>query len=326
MNAQTDTPINAEGAAIASHVIPAIDDCLPHFGRLSEQLRQTSSQIESSVVSVCGSFQAIAERARAAVTQTTSFLDAEADKDSSKSSFESLVATCSRTLVKTLETSEEAAVAAERAIERVSNMEEVSNSICQTLTKLESVARASRMLAMNARIEAVHAGELGAGFNVVAVEVASQSNQVRDLASHVDALTNQLREQASTTVTDLRSMAQRERQRLEQSRSEVGATLEDLRAAHQAMKQALTNMNEQSALLANDIGSAVRQMQFQDRVSQQIAHVVQDLETLHAKLGASAGKLTDGADTSFSSFTMREEREIAGLTGAESAAGEVELF
>jgi methyl-accepting chemotaxis protein len=301
----------------------AIAECLPHFGRLSEQLRQTSAQIESSVIGVCGSFQAIAERARAAVTQTSSFLETEASEKSAKRSFDSLVSSCSQTLVKTLEASEEAAETAERAIERVTNMEEISNNICKTLEKLENVARASRMLAMNARIEATHAGELGAGFNVVAVEVASQSNQVRELASHVDTLTTHLREQASTTVADLHSIAQRERQRLEQSRSEVEATLEDLRAAHQEMKQELASMNEQSALLASDIGSAVREMQFQDRVSQQIAHVVQDLETLQAKLVSSED---GGGAPSFSSFTMREEREIAGMSDPESAAGDVELF
>ena len=38
-------------------------------------------------------------------------------------------------------------------------------------------------------------------------------------------------------------------------------------------------MTADGALLATDIGSAVRGLQFQDRISQRIAHVVSDLDT-----------------------------------------------
>jgi hypothetical protein len=37
---------------------------LPQLGRMGEQLKQTSKQIEESVVEVCDSFQGIAARAR----------------------------------------------------------------------------------------------------------------------------------------------------------------------------------------------------------------------------------------------------------------------
>ena len=52
---------------------------LPHFSRMSEQLKQTSSQIESSVVEVCNSFQGIAERAKQTVARTTGFLSQDGE-------------------------------------------------------------------------------------------------------------------------------------------------------------------------------------------------------------------------------------------------------
>jgi hypothetical protein len=55
----------AESApAKGMEVEPELAQYLPLFSRMSEQLRQTSKQIESSVVEVCGSFQGIALRQR----------------------------------------------------------------------------------------------------------------------------------------------------------------------------------------------------------------------------------------------------------------------
>jgi len=82
-------------------------------------------------------------------------------------------------------------------------------------------------------------------------------------------------------------------------------------------------------LLATDIGGAVRGLQFQDRISQRIAHVVSDLDTLCTRLKMHAGPVARGAaaaDEGFSAYTMQEEREVAGLGEAEASAGDVELF
>src|ERR1035438_4143416 len=47
---------------------------VPHLDLMSRQLRQTSQQIESSVVDVCNSFEGIAARARSTVARTGGFL------------------------------------------------------------------------------------------------------------------------------------------------------------------------------------------------------------------------------------------------------------
>ena len=47
---------------------------MTQLGTMSEQLKQTSAQIEEAVVGVCNSFQGIATRARATVARATDFL------------------------------------------------------------------------------------------------------------------------------------------------------------------------------------------------------------------------------------------------------------
>jgi methyl-accepting chemotaxis protein len=302
---------------------------LPHLSRMSAQLKQTSAQIESSVVGVCDSFQGIAERARSTVSRTTGFLSDEGSGISSKVSFEGLIQNCTGTLLKILNATEEAGEVSRRAIDRIHQMDETSKTILQALNSLERIAGENKMLALNARIEAAHAGVHGAGFSVVAVEVASQTQRSLAVTAQVSGLIANLRDLAGSAVEDLQRMNQQGSLRVEDSRREVDESLREMEHAHSEMKQVLSSMTTDGALLANDIGAAVRGLQFQDRTSQQIAHVVEDLDTLRARLISRSGGVaaSDAAsDEGFSAYTMREERQAAGMDTEESAAGDVELF
>ena len=161
---------------------------LPHFSRMSEQLKQTSSQIESSVVEVCKSFQGIAEHAKETVARTTGFLSQESERGSNTQSFENLIENCSETLVTILNVTEEAGEISRRAIERIKHMDQASQDINAALGKLEQIARWNKTIALNARIEASRAGSQGAGFAVVAMEVLSQAEQSQTVNAQVSEL------------------------------------------------------------------------------------------------------------------------------------------
>jgi len=302
---------------------------LPHISRMSVQLKQTSEQIETSVVGVCNSFQGIAERASETVARTTGFLGEQGSCASSKRSFEGLIESCGQALVKILNASDEASEISRRAIDRIQQMDKATQLVSGALLQFEAIARGNRILALNARIEAARAGTHGTGFGVVAVEVLTQTERSQKLTAQVGDLIADLRGLAESTLNDLKRMNEQSHKRAEQCRVEVDESLRDLQTAHGEMKEMLTGMTEDGALLANDIGSAVRGLQFQDRTSQRIAHVIEDLDTLHAKLVTRFGDVSTAeaaSDEGFSAYTMYEEREVAGMGAAEAAGGDVELF
>lgn len=302
---------------------------LPHLSRMSEQLRQTSTQIENSVVEVCNSFQGIAQRAQETVARTTGFLGHNGKQGADARSFESLIENCSTTLVKILSVTEEAGDVSRRAIERIQQMDKASQQISAAILQLEQIAGGNKILALNARIEAARAGSHGAGFAVVAMEVISQTEKSQQVNAQVNDLIDNLRALAESTLDDLQRMTDKDQKRVEQCRREVDESLVDLQGAHGDMKRMLTSMTEDGALLASDIGAAVRGLQFQDRTNQRIAHVVEDLETLRGRLESRFGDVPPelvAPDEGFSSYTMREERVVAGDAEAEADAGDVELF
>jgi methyl-accepting chemotaxis protein len=319
---------NGNGAPGANDVDAALARYLSQLARMGEQLKQTSKQIEDSVVGVCDSFQGIASRAQATVARATGFLGNSGHSTSNRQSFEGLIDACSGTLVKILNTTVEAGEVSRRAIERIEEMEKASQQISEALGQLDQITNSNRMLAFNARIEAAHAGTAGMGFAVVAVELAAATVKSRTVTAHVGELALNLRSLAQSTLQDLRNMNEKDAERVGQCRQEVDESLRDLQVAHSEMAAMLNGMTADGALLATDIGSAVRGLQFQDRISQRIGHVVSDLDTICARLKMHAVHVAPGApaDEGFSAYTMQEEREVAGLGGAEASGGDVELF
>jgi methyl-accepting chemotaxis protein len=314
-------------AAAPNHVEAELAKYMSALGKMSEQLKQTSAQIEQSVVEVCHSFQGMGERARATVAKATGFLG-QGDGISSRRSFEELVENTGATLVKIMNTTAESGEISRRAVDSIQQIDTASQQISAALGLLEELAKQNKMLALNARIEAAHAGSQGVGFEVVAIEVASQTQKSRDVTTKVGGLVESLRGLADATLIDLRRINERDMERVEACQKEANESLRDLRIAHQEMKEMLTGITEEGALLAKDIGAAVRGMQFQDRVSQRIGHVVDELDTLRSRLVARFGTVyaDAAADEGFKAYTMREERETAGVHQAESPAGDVELF
>jgi methyl-accepting chemotaxis protein len=303
--------------------------CIPHLGRMSEQLSETSAQIEESIVAVCASFQGIADRARRNAQGVTGMLGQTEAGSASERSFESLHQACANTMVKLLDAAGESGRIAGRAIERIQRIDTAAKQITGALGRLEMIASGNKILALNARIEAAHSETHGAGFGAVAVELSLQTDRSREVTAQLGTLADDLRALANSTVSDLQQMQVEDEKRARRCRTEVDETLIELRATHEQMQQMLTTMTKDGATLATDIGAAVRGLQFQDRVSQRIAHVVGDLAVVRDRMASHLGTEVDlplVADKAFSGQSMREERAVYGHSGDESPAGDVELF
>lgn len=307
---------------------PWLKDCLPRLEIMGAQLTETSIQVEEAVVQICRSFQGIAEQAQTSVHRTAGFLGGR-HTDLQKQSFNALIQKCGFVLNKSLTTAAEASEASKQAIERIKKMDEASQQINLSMMKLEEISSGNKILALNAQIEAVRSGEHGKGFEAVAVELGAQTKKSRIVTAVVGDLAENLRLLAESTMTDLRNLQSQAEKRVETCKSEVNDALADLRQAHEEMETMMYEMTEDGRKLAAEVQSAIRGLQFQDAVSQRIAHVVEDLGTLRKKLEANASGSADQetcAEGGFSAYTMQAERAAANLFVAEQAGGEIELF
>jgi len=315
-----------------------VRECLAVLPVIRKQLQETSRQVEDAVVGVCGNFTGIAARAREAVTDSTKLLEGECSCQTA--TVESSIQTSRRTIASLLEGLERATKLSAMA---VSSMEDVSRTVTgieQLLGQVQRIAFTNKLVALNAKIEAVHVGELGSGFEVVADEISRQADLSTELAGGIASHIQEMRDRVDSAAGTLREFLAEGRQKLDESHNEAESALNMLWSLHQRTCDSLDRNTRENSQLAGDIAAAVVGLQFQDRVKQRVEHVVEALENLENVLAGSWRARAAAAVSELdllagvhSSYTMESEREAHNQITSQASSPppevgdmEVELF
>ncbi len=120
--------------------------------------------------------------------------------------------------------------------ESVMRLNEKSETIQSIISAVQDLADQSNLLAVNASIEAVRAGDLGKGFGVVAAEIKSLADQSKTATGRIREILADIRNSITATVLTA-----------EQSAGSVQSGVEKSRQAGESIK-----------LLADSVGAAVK--------------------------------------------------------------------
>jgi len=88
----------------------------------------------------------------------------------------------------------------------ISSLNERSSEVQHIATSIKAIARQTRLLAINAAIEAARSGEYGKGFAVVASEVGKLADQSSDAASHISKLVSEIEFETNRSVEAMQSV------------------------------------------------------------------------------------------------------------------------
>lgn len=84
--------------------------------------------------------------------------------------------------------------------DEISHVGEITEQINAILNAIKNIAAQTKMLGLNASIEAAKAGEVGKGFSVVATEIKNLAETSKETARSISDLTNKIQESVNGTI------------------------------------------------------------------------------------------------------------------------------
>ncbi len=187
-------------------------------------------------------------------------------------------------------------VSAEAAARRAAELGEKVAAIGKILDLLEDIARETKLLAFNATIEAVSAGEVGRRFSVVA-------GQIKDLATQTSRSTDEIRE----LIHGIQMAAQAAVLSAEEQQKEVLRAWEKAEAMRQAI-DALEEIINENLEVAQRISTAMTQ---QKAVTAQVAATLAEMTKVTQESAAGSKQALEAAkELAKLAEKLKEEAEV----------------
>ncbi len=208
-------------------------------------------------------------------------------------------------------------------VERLSGMTAELKAMVAEVTE---VASRTNLLALNAAIEAARAGESGRGFAVVADEVRKLSGASADTAHRIDLRVESASEIMGRTIETARHFVDIDSAAVDRADTVIRDVVGRFQDTTAGVEQSARLLIAEGTGIREDLSRLLVALQFQDRMSQILTHVVDDMSRFAERMRQGGGD--DALDTASwlaaleTRYVTHEERVVhAGgkAAGAERA-------
>ena len=174
------------------------------------------------------------------------------------------------------------------------SLAEVSADLKRMAGGVAAIAKQTNLLALNAAIEAARAGETGRGFAVVADEVRKLSDQSGSLAKQIRDKVETVNAATGSALLSAGQMSRQNESLMASSDVTMAAVLERFSSVVQGLSDSSQHMAEGSQSVREKVEAVLVHLQFQDRMSQILSAVCQDIVRLLARTRAEEARIASG--------------------------------
>jgi methyl-accepting chemotaxis protein len=307
---------NSENARAISE---KLEDMKEKLGTLQKDLEETteaSGDIQSSKNEV----KKTMERQTEAVEETSSAVEQIGSQ--SKTIVDS--AEEKRTMIDELvNKAEQGSQQLNNSLKNYRRIAESSGDMLEIIKVIEDIADRTNLLAMNAAIEASHAGDAGRGFAVVAGEIRSLAAEANENSGSIRSTLEENRDLIEQSVAASEEMQQTFRQvidtisdvrdalhemiasmgELNEGYGKIGETMENLNSINDSVNSSLGQMEE-------DIQRGLEGIQRIDTATGQLQSSISQLDELSATILSEAGTLENTGEENIENFrSLKNEME-----------------
>ncbi len=247
----------------------------------SSQVEMARVHTEESIADLAQRFDALSQRLDAAVIASQNTV--EGDKDSHGGIVELLkdsqLELCS--ITKALGSSLEEK---EKLLSSIEELSGFTEQLSKMAWEVSSIASQTNLLALNAAIQAARAGEAGHGFSVVADEVRKLSRSSGDIGRKITETIDSVNDAIEGTLIISRKFARQDKETLGSAEHIIASVLKRFSQAAVGLSDSEEQLRTENKAINSEISDVFVDLQFQDRVSQILTLVSDDLNKLKQHL------------------------------------------
>jgi methyl-accepting chemotaxis protein len=248
----------------------------------AKQVESSRQQTETAIVSLANRFTGISSR-----LQDTVHASQHAAGDLGGAGTDGalqVLAQSDNDLVQVINSLKATQTSRDETLAQVRNLTAYTGELRTMAADVAAIAAQTNLLALNAAIEAARAGEAGRGFAVVADAVRSLSSKSSETGQQMSAKVDIINTAITQLVQAASSGADQDSNSVSNSESSIQRVLERFKSVTERLGESAEMLQQESFGIRDEMTEVLVSLQFQDRVSQILTHVRDNIDDLHAHL------------------------------------------
>lgn len=175
-----------------------------------------------------------------------------------------------------------------RTVYRIDDMAAQLDQVFRLVTSINEIAEETFILAVNATIEAAHAGNSGRSFSVIAGNVRELSKKTRRFNEEIGTQIAKARSAVDDVRSIISEMASRDLSTALSGKARVQSMLESMESFEQLVRDALECTDAAAERISEVTGEGVAALQFEDVMTKLLASTERRAERASRLLGPGA--------------------------------------
>jgi len=165
----------------------------------------------------------------------------------------------------------------DQLLEEINKLTVIAEDLSKMGAEVAGIASQTNLLALNAAIEAARAGEAGRGFAVVADEVRTLSTRSGETGAKITQTIEQVNATLQSTLTKTKEFTEQDSILINNAEKTIAQVVQDYSESGNKIILSANQLEQENAAVQLAIDEVLVSLQFQDRVSQILGHVHDDM-------------------------------------------------
>jgi methyl-accepting chemotaxis protein len=268
---------------LANAVVGGLEEvCTEVVPIWSRQVETTRNQTETAIMDLANRFVGINAKLEASVRASQSAAGDLAGN--AEGGALAVMSQSESSLTSVIDTIREAQHSRNDMLEQVRSLNDYTGELRAMAVKVAEIAAQTNLLALNAAIEAARAGEAGRGFAVVADEVRKLSSLSSETGKKMSGTVDIISNAISSVFKIAESSSEHDFKSVASSELIIQQVLQSFNNVTSHLSDSAELLQQESAGIRNELSDVLVSLQFQDRVSQILVHVRNNMEKLNQHL------------------------------------------